>query len=326
MSIAHFANKIQALADHAWDQEVRWPQVEAWMSNFTGEGLNNDRDEEMLYALFALSRFMYFGKRMVREMLRSLYRDHFESPMIQRIRRNYRDTKDAQLLRQQYDQELKATRFLGVGNPSESGAHLLYFFRQVNYLEKGLFADLSGAFVPTVDRQDETKTVKFVAREPGVSRYVFFDDLVGSGTQANQYLSRYLDSIRQNNKDVELRFLCLFATTHGLASLNAPHMFNGNASCLFELDETYKAFEDSSRYFASPPTVFLSGPFSLNSLREIALHYGNKIRPGLALGYKEGQLLLGFSHNTPDNSLPIFWDEGHNSPWTPVFIRYDKKY
>lgn len=326
MSLAHFGNKIRTLADHAWDQEIRWPHVEAWMSNFTGEALHNDQEEEHLYALFALSRFMYFGKRMVREMLKSLYRDHFESPLIQRIRRNYLDTKDISLLRSRYKQELQATKFLGVGNPSESGAHLLYFFRQVNYLEKNLFADLNGAFVPEVDRQGNTTSIRFVARYPDVSRYVFFDDLVGSGTQAGQYLSTYLNNIRQSNKNIELRFLSLFATTQGLASLNAPHMFDGNASCLFELDETYKAFEDNSRYFSSPPMAFLRGPFSQDRLRDIALHYGKRIQPHRALGYKEGQLLLGFSHNTPDNSLPIFWDEGHASPWKPVFLRYDKVY
>lgn len=134
MSINPLEDKIATLAKHAWDEEVRWPHIEAWLENFRGDVL--DEALERKYALFALSRFMYFSRRMVREMLRSLYQDHFKAPMIQRIRRNFRNTSDVAFLHAMYEQELKATRFIGVGNPSESGAHLLYFFRQANFLKK----------------------------------------------------------------------------------------------------------------------------------------------------------------------------------------------
>ena len=38
-------------------------------------------------------------------------------------------------------------------------------------------------------------------------------------------------------------------------------------------------------------------------------------------GYKDSQLLLGFTHNTPDNTLPIIWKEEN---WIPIFKRYSK--
>lgn len=311
--------KLRTLVAHAWEEEVRWPHIEAWAKNFNGDILS--ADEEQLNALFALSRFLYFGKRMLREMLKSLYRDHFESPMIQRIRRNYSGTKDVTLLRSIYKQELNATRFLGVGNPSESGAHLLYFFRQVNHLNKDLFVDLGSAFRATAVRDATSASVSYAPQDAKALRYVFFDDLVGSGTQASSYLSNQIKRIRTDNPRIELKFMCLFATTAGLAKMNAPQMFNGNAMCLFELDDTYKAFSTNSRYFAGAPSWFNSV-----SLKDIALSYGRKIKPGYEMGYKDGQLLLGFSHNTPDNTLNIFWDEGSLSPWAPVLIRYDKAY
>jgi hypothetical protein len=226
-----------------------------------------------------------------------------------------------------YKTELLGTRFIGVGNPAESGAHLLYYFRQVNRLPKKLFVDITGAFSQRIMEQRNTSSASSSVRlgyfpaEQGVSRYVFFDDLVGSGTQASSYLEKNLRKIRQTNKDINISFISLFATTKGLAKLNEPSLFDGKAMCLFELDETYKAFETTSRYFSNPPAWFDS-----IELRNIAEGYGKKLNSSDPLGYKDGQLLLSFTHNTPDNAPSIFWDEGYQIPWSPVFIRYDKIY
>lgn len=254
MAIDLLEDKIATLVQHAWDEEVRWPHIEAWLENFVGEVLA--KEQERKYALFALTRFMYFSRRMVREMLRSLYQDHFKSPMIQRIRRNFNGIRDSDFLQRQFEQELKATRFLGVGNPSESGAHLLYFFRQVNYLRKDLFADFSSAFEARSVRGSPGVTVGYAPREPGVHRFVFFDDLVGSGTQATQYLFTQLRKIRSLNGGLDIRFMSLFATAKGLERLNHPLLFNGKAMCLFELDDTFEAFSINSRYFSHPPSWF----------------------------------------------------------------------
>jgi hypothetical protein len=314
--ITQYQSKLRVLAEHAWDQEVRWPHIEAWTQNFCGDVF--DQKDEQLYGVFALSRFMYFSKRLVREMLKSLYRDHFEAPLIQRIRRNCRGTRDSVVIRKIFDNELAATRFVGVGNPAESGAHLLYYFRQVNYLPKDLFVDFSGAFLPI---SDKTGVIKFKQRDSSVTRYVFFDDLVGSGTQASDYLSYNLARVRAANPQIDLRFMSLFSTTKGLEKMNDSRLFDGKAMCLFELDDSYKAFDPTSRYFASPPAWF-----EMTKLLNLASTYGSRLQPGRALGYKNGQLLLGFSHNTPDNTLAIFWDEGNLAPWNPVFARFDKKY
>jgi hypothetical protein len=306
--------KLRTLAQHAWDDEVRWPAISAWSKNFTGEVLT--ADEEQKYSLFMLSRFVYFGKKLVREMLRSLYRDNFEAPIRQRIRRNMRDSWDRVGINNLFAQELRATRFVGVGNPSESGAHLLYYFRQVNYLPKDLFIDINSAFTPVI----ESGALKYLPREPNVTRYVFFDDLVGSGTQASSYLATQLKRMRESSPNLDIRFMSLFASADGLKKLNAKSLFNNAASCLFELDSSFKAFGPESRYFVGAPSWF-----NVDIARALALHYGQNLY-GDPLGYKDGQLLLGFSHNTPDNTLPIFWNEGRKAPWVPIFIRFDKVY
>jgi hypothetical protein len=78
----------------------------------------------------------------------------------------------------------------------------------------------------------------------------------------------------------------------------------------------------AQRYFPSG----LAGTFNANLFEQMARHYGQVLFPGHAAGYKDGQFMLGFTHNTPDNTLPIFWDEGRKTPWNPIFVRYDKVY
>lgn len=307
--------EVQALAEHAWDGEVRSPEVQAWLENFRGEVASVD--EERLYALFSLTRYMYFSKRLVREMLRSLYRDHFRAPLLQRLRRNLGGTRDLERLERLYTQELASTRFIGVGNPSESGAHLLYFFRQINRLSKTQFCDFHGAFQPV----STAGSVAYEPREAGVSRYVFFDDLVGSGTQVSTYLTKDLAAVRRSRNPPDVRFLSLFGTREGMERLNERDLFDGSAVALFELDDSFKACGSNARYFVTAPAWF-----SPTVYERIVSHYGDKLWAGCALGYLDGQLLLAFSHNTPDNVPPIYWNEGRTYPWSPVFIRFDKVY
>lgn len=314
-----FERRLHSLAEQAWEAEVRWPEIEAWASNFTGQ--TNPITEEQAYALFALTRFTYFGRRLTREMLRSLYRDHFQAPIMQRIRRNLGGKKDIKRIEELYRRELRATRFISVGNPSESGAHLLYYFRQVNHLSKNLFSDFAEAFSTTVLKDRGKTSVSLLPRDRSVSRVVFFDDLIGSGTQVSRYLGDHLPKIRAGTTGIDLRFMSLFATTEGLTRLNSSSLFDGKASTLFELDDTYKVFDVNSRSLASPPEGFEKSKLEL-----LATHYGAALRPSTPLGYKNGQLLIGFSHNTPNNTLPIFWDEGNKVAWNPIFIRFDKKY
>jgi hypothetical protein len=51
-----------------------------------------------------------------------------------------------------------------MGNPAESGTHLLYYFRQVNNINKDLFIDQS-----KVDLSDTQ-----------IKRYIYIDDMIKS--------------------------------------------------------------------------------------------------------------------------------------------------
>jgi len=125
-------DRIKVLNETAWENKIKRPVIDAWLGNFAN-------DDEKLHALYLLSQFMYFESSEIRTLLISLYRDLIKYPLIEQIRRNLGDTLDFDRVNEEYDKEKIYTRFLGMGNPSESGTYLLYFFRQENRLSKKMF-------------------------------------------------------------------------------------------------------------------------------------------------------------------------------------------
>lgn len=308
--------KILTLSEKAWERKIDWPEVESWLSNFDGEF--EPKDRERLHALYLLTQSMYFGQSLIREMLRSIYEHLYRYPIIKEIRKKHNDTLDAELIEGEFSSELNNTRFLGVGNPSESGPHLLYYFRQINDIQKSIFIDSGQILGITRDENG----ISISQSEPDVKHYIFIDDVLGSGTQITTYLWDILRELRRCAPDVEISYYALFATSDGLSAARAPELFGDNVGCIYELDNTFKCFDNDSRYFSND-----SGEIDKAVAKTVAEGYGEKLWHKHPLGYKNGQLLLALAHNTPDNSLPILWvDVPKNIPWHPIFRRFHKKY
>lgn len=309
--------KIETLSQQAWDSKLTWPDVENWLANFKGDF--QAESEERVHALYLLSQVTYFGQDLLREMLRSVYKNLYRHPIISKIRRANADTLDPNVIEPLFKVEQNNTRFVGVGNPSESGPHLLYYFRQINGLGKDLFIDSGDIY--KVSRSADG-AVQIVQVDANIRRYVFIDDLLGSGSQIEQYLSDKLKEIRFF-RNVEVHYYALFATSAGLEVARKPEFFGENVSCIFELDETFKCFSDKARAFANLPVGL-----DKSVARSVAAGYGKGLMTEEhALGWRDGQLLLSFLHNTPDNSLPIMWfDFPYDHPWTPIFKRFSKVY
>lgn len=311
--------KILVLSEKAWERKVIWPEVESWLENF--RGIHTNVEDEKLHALYLLTQTMYFSQELIREMLRSIFDDLYRYPIISKIREENNDTLDEGIIEKGFIEALKNTRFLGVGNPSESGPHLLYYFRQINSLPKDIFIDSSE--ILSISRNDQDNVV-ISQKDTTVERYVFIDDLLGSGDQVKSYLDDIIRELRKCAPNSEIYYFSLFATSSGLVEARKPDFFDNKAESIYELDATFKCFDKSSRCFINKPSEI-----NQNTALEIAKKYGQGL--GLEsrdhLGYKDGQLLLALSHNTPDNSLPILWfDFPKNVPWTPIFKRYIKQY
>jgi len=204
--------RITILSERAWEDRNTWPSVVAWLRNFNGRA-GFDRKVEQLHALFLLSQFLFIGGAETRVLLRAIYRDLFLVPLIQEVRRELGGSRDYNAVAAGVEVALARTRFLGVGNPSESGVHLLYYFRQENSLPKDLFLDPAAMFTTTVG--PEGGTSRSIA-DSNIDRYVFVDDICGSGDTAIEYSKNVLTELASQVKDVKLHYLSMFATKLGM--------------------------------------------------------------------------------------------------------------
>ena len=306
-------SKVKVFNERIWEGRADRPVVDRWLSNFRRDTNGGDGPSERLHALYLLSQFMYFGAREIRELLRAVYRDLYRYPIIEAIRRNNNDTLDSTFIDWRFKEELRATRFLGVGNPSESGTHLLYYFRQENGLSREQFIHSHEVF----ERYGSPSQVRL--RDPDIRRYVFLDDFCGAGTQAIKYSESVVRDVKTIDQRIEVDYYMLFATRHGRDKAKDSTLFD-RVECVLELDDTFKCFGDACRYFLEGNGI-INKDFALTLCRQ----YGERLFQAHPLGYDDCQLLIAFHHNTPDNTLPIFW-YADDPTWEPIFRRYPKVY
>jgi hypothetical protein len=307
--------RIAVLSERVWENRNQWPQVEAWLKNFDG-GAGYEPEVEQLHALFLLSQFLFIGSAETRVLLQSVYRDLFLIPLIQEVRTALGGCRDPIVVEGAVNDALTKTRFLGVGNPSESGVHLLYYFRQENGLSKKLFLDSAAVFTTHVGVNGNI--VRALAH-PDVERYIFVDDVCGSGDTAATYSEGIVTELLALKPGAKLHYLAMFATRKGIEKVRATKFGVGSAA-VFELDDSYRCLSSDARILLDAPAHI-----DATTLKKVAMSYGTLLRPGFPGGWDDNQLLLGFQHNTPDNTLPIIWAEGSTTrPWTPAFKRYAK--
>ena len=139
-------SKIRLLNRTTWESRLTRSLVGDWVAQFDSGG--DLASDEQLHALFLLSHFLYFGQLEIRSLLQSLFRDLIRAPMLRDIRKIKKDTLDLDEIYSEYKHRQKRMRFLAVGNPSESGMHLLYYFRQENSLPKKMFINAHEIFLP----------------------------------------------------------------------------------------------------------------------------------------------------------------------------------
>lgn len=320
-------DQIQVLNATLWENKALRPRVDEWLNNFK----NTD---ERMYALYLLTRFMYFNSNNIRNLLKTIYRDLFRYPIIEEIRKKNHNTLEESIIEKAFKEELQATRFLGVGNPSESGVHLLYYFRQENKISKDLFVNTDD-----IIEYSSSGTPLLREKYKNVKRFVFIDDICGSGTQAtsdDSNVKRCVGNIRNVAEESKIYYLMMFGLSRGISVVRSSGLYD-NVEAVLELDDSYRCFSEGSRYFPI-------GSSDKATAKEIAYKYGYQLIKHIAiasgynspddqifaqkhaLGFGDCQLLIGMHHNTPDNTLPIFWFDEDETQWMPIFKRYNKVY
>jgi len=266
----------------AWDNKMQRPHLKRWLSNFDGQVLGNP-DVEKILALWILMHYTYYSEKEVRALCKCVYEDYIHIKLLEA-------GSDVNI-----DDEIKSiiqnTRFQPLGNPSESGTNILYYFRQENNLPKICF------------EIDRTKTYNNI---------VYFDDMTISGSQAEKYITQ---KYTKGNKKY---FMTLIATSDAITHLR-DECDEITLIHPILLDERDKCFSCSGFVFSGEKVAKLK-----ELAKKMCANYGEKLYKENSLGYKNGGYLFGFYYNTPDNTMPIIWSSEKN--WINAFPRYDKKY
>ena len=305
--------KVKTLNELIWERKANRAAVELWLNNFTGESM--PIGEERDHALYLLTKFLYLGQREVNELLRTMFQTLFQHRLLVKVRSGLPDRGDFSAIHQGFLEELENTRFLGIGSPSESGQHLLYPFRQVNGLSVSYFPNL----VDLCTGPLYVRTSRWAF--PEVHRLVFIDDFCGTGDQAagfgNQYVAQLRSVALRSNIRIKVWYLALMATSAGLSHIRRFGVFD-RVAAVSELDTSYRVFANDSQFYRRPPSGITRWASAT-----IAQHYGRCLYPNHPLGFDNSQLMVGFQHNVPDNTLPIFWQD-QAPPWYAIFPRRAK--
>ena len=305
-------DKIKVLSQEAWhEQFINGDMLYKWLENFSSE--------EKPLMLFLLSNFMYFDNTCMRELLHRAYEDLYRRPLIFEIRRAKNNITDIGVIKSEYKKILNKTRFVSIGNPAESSSHLLYYYRQENNLKTNLFINAHEIYSHDIDNQTNIKTSVDL---DNIERIIFIEDFCGSGEQATEYYDKFVKIIKKICPNIIIELHILFASEDGFDIVMG--LGYDDVKVIYKLNSSYKCFHDKSRFFPSPYKNDDDGDLiDKDKCLSICSLYGNKLMPTHPLGYKNGQLLISFHHNTPNNTLPIFWSSNN---WNPIFKRYNKNY
>lgn len=322
--IIYLRDKIECLNNVLWEKRLSGEKIDEWLANFKDENEKNS-------ALYLLSRFIFFNERCINMLVKSLYRDLYRYPIVASIRKNNSNTLDDGLIESEYDKVLNQTLFACVGNSSESSAHLQYQLRKQGRVAKHLFE----YYV-----YDPLTKSRYINRN--ILRCVFVDDFCGTGRQVSEdkKVVEVIDEVKSVFPSAKISYYTLVATFDGLDHARKSCVFD-EVESVIEMDDSFKCFSDISRLFGA------DSPFDKINVEKICREYGeelmkhfythvenlttnptafNKYVNKNALGFLDCQLLVGFHHNTPDNTLPIIWYAEDSKLWTPIFPRDNKIY
>ena len=262
--------------------DITLKEIDKWLANFKGEVL--PIAEEQILALWLLNHFVFYNEHEIRHLCKLLYKEF--------VHRKLMEIGGPVPLNEAIGLIHTDHKFHFLGDPAESGAYVLYYFRQENFLPMKYFLKNVNTDVDVDDK------------------IIFIDDVTLTGDSTSQAFSFFNKLKPKGAKRVLLTFVATHSAVSNLKGINVDVI-------------SPIVLEDRNRCFHASSDLFIHHSAHLRKCELMAQHYGQKIANGLPLGYRNGQLNFGFFYNTPDNTLPIFWADKAN--WYPIVKRYDKK-
>ena len=195
-----------------------------------------------------------------------------------------------------------------LGGAAKSGAHYASQFAEANRITQG-----------NVVAPEQLGAAFGHGQEDRIAAVVIVDDMIGTGNT----LASDLDSWSGNLNQLEIGstaplFICVFcATVEGEAKVRRylHSTFQDSDLDVCEvLDKHHFAFAEG--------LAFWSSKSEKERAKSMVMNLGARVDKRRPLGYRGQGLLLTFSRNCPNNSLPILYGTGKGSArWTPLFPR-----
>ena len=230
IDLAELRNHIIQTSIVAWKNYITESSLDRWLKNFDGAALGNAVVEQTI-AAWLLLNFTYYTDTEVRELCKIIYRKFIH----RKLQEEYyqRSSEDVQTKIQRI---LTRTIFLPLGNPSESGALILYNFRTANALPKRVFNQ-------PIDWSTKLS-------DGNIDDIVLIDDVTLSGSQAIDYVGR----LPVNN--IQTTLMTFFATPIAINNLKkaASQIVPLYVSLL---DSRTNLFSDRSSVFSNPDCLQL---------------------------------------------------------------------
>ncbi|MDO8873583.1 MAG: hypothetical protein Q7V05_12780 [Methanoregula sp.] len=272
-----------------WENKTCKDDIEEWINNFNPQKKIDVRK----MAIDLLLGFIYYNEAEIRYLCKHAFSEFKRQKMKEEIKKGL-SIKDAE---QYFTNSVSKINF--IGKSGDSTAYIAYIFRQVNGL-------IQKNFINSIDEiSSDANTL------------IIVDDIVGSGNSViNFHKSLQEARIFEKHPDIKIYYLSLIMTEGGLKKIIS---IDPDFKLIYSelLSKNYKAFSENTCILADYSTMD----------REIAKLVCKKIGNFLEgemyeLGFLGSELLIGFHHNIPNNTLPLIWSNKHD--WIPLFKRWEK--
>jgi hypothetical protein len=271
-----------------WD--IKMARLESWTKQFYGE-------EEEFFAACLLDQIIFRTKQQFESGLRSLIRSNLNGKLFQGVP----DLELMQRLSSKDDPHLRLVPVICETDPPTKSGPLV-----MRRLQRILQLNQEWMCWPW-------QATKYVESN-GVNTIIFVDDFLGSGTQFVTFFKQW--GFDKLHPEIRCFYAPVVAHQQGLGYL-AGELPKVNVVPAEVLSESHN-------FFAEKVWARLGqGEISVEEARDWYLDFCTKrnLKPHKVgmLGYNDMALTFGFGHATPNNTLPILWNETAN--WQPLLER-----
>lgn len=282
---------------YLWENSLSQKKLTMWLENFKGKVFEQHTEADV--ALDLLKHFLYYSENELRYLCKSAlsmlkYEKMREDP------KRYLGAQSNRLL----NEYLRSCIFSYIGYLSESSSYLLYPFRQE--------CDIPVSQIVEPENLSRKKIDECLSKNAAL---IFLDDFCGTGQTGLNFWKSHAHDIKKNYPNIEIFYLALVAMNMGISRIRQHTGFS--MICPVVLTDEYRVFSDCSIVFSDEKRRRMA--------KEICETYGKCLEgKTYVCGYGNSQILVGFHHNIPDNTLPVVWSD--NKDWFPLFKRRKKRH